>query len=179
MNTNSETITLAGGCFWCTQAIFQRLKGVKAVTSGYTGGERENPTYEEVSGGNTGHAEAIQIEFDSSIISLETILDIFWHTHDPTTLNRQGADRGTQYRSAIFYHTEKQKEIAEKSKARLIESGKFKDPVVTEIVPYTGLYKAEDCHQNYYDQNQNASYCQLVINPKIQKLLKDYKDIVK
>jgi len=135
--TNLETATFAGGCFWCTEAIFKRLKGVTSVTPGYTGGQKENPSYEQVSSGTTGHAEAIQIEFDPNIISYEKLLDIFWHTHNPTTLNQQGADVGTQYRSVIFYHNEKQKELAENSKNEMEKSGTYKNPIVTEIYPFT------------------------------------------
>lgn len=174
-----QTATFAGGCFWCTEAIFRRLKGVQSVTSGYTGGSMENPTYQDVSSGTTGHAEAIQIVFDPSIISYDQLLDIFWHTHNPTTLNQQGADQGTQYRSAIFYHDEEQKNLAEKSKEALESSHEFQDPIVTEIVPFTKFYKAEGYHDNYYENNKNAPYCTIVINPKIQKLLKEYSKEVK
>ena len=165
-----EIATLGGGCFWCTEAIFKRLKGVQSVVSGYAGGAMENPSYDKVSMGTTGHAESIQIEFDPSIISYEKILEVFWATHDPTTLNRQGADEGTQYRSVIFYHNEKQKEIAEKSK---------QPSFVTQIIPFDRLYKAEDYHQDYYEKNKSAPYCQIVINPKIQKLLEKFKKEVK
>ena len=163
------TATLGGGCFWCTEAIFKRLKGVTSVVSGYAGGTMENPSYEKVSQGSTGYAEAIQIKFDPSIISYEKILEVFWATHDPTTLNRQGADVGTQYRSAIFYHDLKQKEIAEKSK---------QSSFVTEIVPLDKFYKAEEYHQNFYEKNKSSPYCQIVINPKIQKLIEKFgKDV--
>lgn len=168
-----ETATLAGGCFWCTEAIFKRLKGVISVTSGYAGGsalQNSAPSYEEVSMGSTGHAEAIQIEFNPSIISFEKILDVFWATHDPTTLNRQGQDVGTQYRSIIFYHSEKQKEEALRSK---------QPSFVTQIVPIDKFYKAEDYHQNFYDKNKSYPYCQTVIAPKIQKLLEKFKNDVK
>lgn len=160
-----EIATLAGGCFWCTEAIFRRLAGVKSVTPGYSGGTTTNPTYEQVSSGDTGHAEAIQIEFDAQEISFEQILEVFWNSHDPTTLNRQGADVGSQYRSAIFYHSEAQKQAAEKSKAII-------NNAVTEIVPFTKFYAAEDYHQNYFDKNKDAAYCRIVINPKLQKLEK-------
>ena len=174
--------TFAGGCFWCTEALFKRLKGVTSVVPGYSGGnpsaDGENPTYEQVCSGTTGHAEAIQIEFDPKLIPLEKLLDIFWHTHNPTTLNQQGNDVGTQYRSAIFYHDEKQKEIAEKSKVELIKSNLYKDPIVTEIVPFANFYVAESYHKDYYDKNKDDGYCNFVIDPKIQKLLKDYgKDV--
>jgi peptide-methionine (S)-S-oxide reductase len=169
-----ETATLANGCFWCSEAVFARLDGVRSVFPGYSGGKVENPTYEQVSSGRTGHAEAAQIEFDPAIISFEKLLDVFWHTHDPTTLNRQGNDVGTQYRSAIFYHDEAQKAIAEKSKAEIERQRVYKDPIVTEITPFKKFYVAEDYHKNYYDENQNAPYCRFVIDPKIQKLIKYY-----
>ncbi|MDP2638190.1 MAG: peptide-methionine (S)-S-oxide reductase MsrA [Candidatus Levybacteria bacterium] len=174
-----EKATLGGGCFWCTEAIFKRLKGVISVVSGYAGGSIDNPSYEKVSMGTTGHAEAIQIEFDLSIIPYEKILEVFWATHDPTTLNRQGADEGTQYRSVIFYHSEEQKNTAEKSKQNLEKSGKLKDKVVTEILPFDKFYKAEDYHQDYYAKNKSYSYCQIVINPKIQKLIEKFGTYVK
>ena len=167
-----ELATLAGGCFWCTEAIFQRLKGVEKVISGYTGGRRENPTYEQICTGVTGHAEAIQISFDPEIISYEELLDVFFKTHDPTTLNRQGADEGTQYRSAIFYHTEEHKEIAEKVKSQIKDA-------VTEITPFTKFYEAESYHKDYFSRNQDAPYCQIVIDPKIQKLYKDFTPLLK
>lgn len=174
-----ETATLAGGCFWCTEAIFKRLKGVISVMPGYAGGTTKNPTYEDVCTGNTGHAEAIQIEFDPTLIPFEKLLDIFWHTHNPTTLDRQGNDIGTQYRSSIFYHDEKQKEIAEKSKAELEKEDTHKDQIVTEIVPFTNFYIAENYHKNYFDRNKEKSYCNFVIDPKIQKLLKEYSNDIK
>ena len=179
MNKKLETATLAGGCFWCTEAIFTRLKGVKSVLPGYAGGNVENPSYEEVCSGSTGHAEAIQIEFDPKQIPYEKILDIFWHTHNPTTLNQQGSDVGTQYRSVIFYHDQKQKEIAEKSKKDLEEEGVYKDPVVTDIIPFTNFYIAEDYHKNYFDKNTSAPYCNIIISPKIHKLLEKYGEDVK
>jgi peptide-methionine (S)-S-oxide reductase len=173
-----ETITLAGGCFWCTEAIFQRLKGVIKVESGYSGGKMENPSYEEVSSGDTGHAEALRITFDPKIIPLEKLLDVFWATHDPTTLNKQGNDVGTQYRSMIFFASEEQKAVIEKSKST--HQSEFKDPIVTAIEPFENFYKAEDYHQNYYNQNHdNNAYCPLVIDPKIQKLLHEFGDLVK
>lgn len=179
MDKKLEVATLAGGCFWCTEAIFTRLKGVHSVLPGYSGGTVENPTYQDVCSGNTGHAEAIQIEFDPTQIPFEKLLEIFWHTHNPTTLNQQGNDIGTQYRSAIFYHDEKQKEIAEKSKADVEKEKLYPDPIVTEIVPFTTFYIAEDYHKNYYDRNKNQSYCNFVIDPKIHKLLKEYSSDVK
>ena len=170
-STNAtELATYGGGCFWCVEAVFQRLEGVKSVTSGYAAGKTENPTYEEVSAGITGHAEVIQIEYDPKKISYEDLLDIFWLAHDPTTLNRQGADRGTQYRSIIICHDDRQKAAAEASKKAA--SAQFKDPIVTEIVPLTKFYKAEGYHQNYFNRNPNAPYCTYVIKPKLDKLLK-------
>jgi peptide-methionine (S)-S-oxide reductase len=166
----TELATYGGGCFWCVEAVFQRLDGVKKVVSGYAGGKTENPTYKQVCSGETGHAEVIQIEFDPKKISYSDLLDVFWLAHDPTTLNRQGADRGTQYRSIILYHDERQKQLAEASKKKA--AGQFRDSIVTEIVPLTKFYKAEDYHQNYYNDNQNAPYCQFVIRPKLDKLLK-------
>ena len=177
--TDYETATLANGCFWCSEAIFKRLKGVKSVLPGYSGGQVKNPSYEQVCSGRTGHAESIQIEFDPKIINFEKILDIFWRTHDPTTLNRQGNDVGTMYRSAIFYHDQKQKEIAEKSKNALENEGTYKDPIVTEITPYRDFYVAEDYHKNYYENNQNAPYCNFIINPKVSKLLLKYGNDMK
>ncbi len=180
MNNNKmEIATLANGCFWCSEAIFSRLKGVKSVLPGYSGGQVENPTYDQVCGGRTGHAEAAQIEFDPKVISFEKLLDVFWHTHDPTTLNRQGNDIGTQYRSAIFYHDEKQKEIAEKSKREIENKGVYKSPIVTEISPFRNFCVAEDYHKNYYEQHQDAPYCKFVIDPKIHKLLKQYGNVLK
>lgn len=175
-----ELATLAGGCFWCTEAIFQRLRGVNKVTSGYAGGKGENPSYEQVSSGQTGFAESVQIEFDPKIISYEKILEVFFATHDPTTLNQQGADTGTQYRSVIFYHNEEQKRQVEKSIEKLEKSGAFKNKIVTEIVPLTKFYTAEEYHQKFYEDNKNShSYCSIVIEPKLEKLLIQFKDIVK
>lgn len=175
-----ELATLAGGCFWCTEAIFNRLKGVESVTSGYAGGKIENPTYEQVSSGKTGFAEAIQIIFDPKIISYEHLLDIFWVMHDPTTLNQQGADTGTQYRSAIFYHNEEQKKIALKSKEKMDKSGVMKDKIVTKIAPFEKFYPAEGYHQKFYERNIGSNtYCSLVISPKIQKLLEKFNKDVK
>lgn len=178
MERKLETATLAGGCFWCTEAVFKRLKGVDDVISGYSGGSPpaggENPTYEQVCSGQTGHAEVIQLIFDSSIISYDQILDVFWAMHDPTTMNQQGNDIGTQYRSVIFYHSEGQKKIAESSREKLAASGKYRDPIVTEIVPFTNFYKAEEYHQEYYERNKSYPYCQYVIDPKIRKLYKEF-----
>ena len=163
-----QKATLGMGCFWCSEAIFQQLKGIKKVTSGYSGGELPHPSYDEVSAGNTGHAEVIQIEFDSQEISYEEILYVFWHIHNPTTLNKQGADVGTQYRSVIFYHNDEQKISAEKTKQEVQKE--YEDLIVTEISPYTSFYEAEDYHKNYYKNNKEYPYCQIVIDPKIQKL---------
>ncbi len=170
----TETATFANGCFWCTEAVFKRLKGVKSVLPGYAGGTVKNPSYDQVCAGNTGHAESIQIKFDPKVIPFEKILDIFWHTHDPTTPNRQGNDIGTQYRSAIFFHNEKQKEIAEKSKKDLEDKGVYENSIVTEITPIKNFYVAEDYHKDYYDNHQDAPYCNYVIDPKIHKLLQRY-----
>ena len=179
MDDNVEVATLANGCFWCTEAIFKRLKGVKSVVPGYSGGTVENPSYDLVCTGKTGHAESIQIEFDPKVIPYERILDIFWHTHDPTTLNRQGNDIGTQYRSAIFYHSQKQKEVAEKSKMELEKEGAYKGSIVTEITPFNDFYVAEDYHKNYYDNNQTAPYCNFIIDPKVRKLVLKYSNDLK
>lgn len=178
-NMNLQTATFAGGCFWCTEALFKRLKGVISVTPGYSGGKKPDPHYEDVSTGTTGHAEAVQIEFDPTIIPYEKLLDIFWHTHNPTTLNRQGNDTGTQYRSMVLYHSEEQKKAAEKSKKEIEASGIYKDPLVTEVQPFETFYTAEEYHKNYYDKNQTAPYCTFVIDPKIQKLLREFGNDVK
>lgn len=175
-----ETATLAGGCFWCTEAIFKRLKGVNSVASGYAGGKGRKPSYEEVSTGSTGFAEAVQIEFDPEIISFDHLLDTFWAAHDPTTLNRQGSDAGTQYRSVIFYHDDEQRKAALKSKERIDKSGELKGKVVTEIIPLEKFYTAEEYHQNYYERNKSLnSYCALVIDPKIEKLVNKFNDTIK
>lgn len=167
---SNDTATLGGGCFWCTEAIFQMLPGVKSVSSGYAGGTLDNPTYKEVCGGATGHAEVIQVEFDPHVVSYEKILATFWEAHDPTTLNRQGADSGTQYRSIILYNSEAQKAAAEKSKAEAQKH--FDKPIVTEIVPLKKFYKAEGYHQDYYRSNPNQPYCRFVIQPKVEKFEK-------
>jgi len=172
INQNIEQATFGAGCFWCVEAVFEQLDGVIDVRSGYTGGTTENPTYEDICTGKTGHAEVIQIDFDPSLISYKILLDIFWKSHDPTTLNRQGADTGTQYRSAIYYHTEKQKETADNSKENMEKSDLYFDSIVTEITLLTKFYVAENDHQDYYRINQNAPYCQLVIKPKLDKLFK-------
>ena len=172
MNTNNiELATFGGGCFWCMEAVFERLPGVKSVTSGYAGGNTANPTYEQVCSGTTGHAEVTQIEFDPAKISYEKLLDVFWQAHNPTTLNQQGADVGTQYRSVILYHDAAQKSAAEKSRTEAQK--KFKHPIVTEIAPFTKFYKAEDHHQGFYDSHLNYGYCQVVISPKLEKLEKE------
>lgn len=175
-SNNFQTATLAGGCFWCTEAVFQRLKGVIKVTSGYTGGAIKNPAYREICTGRTGHAEAIQIQFDADVISFEELLVVFFSTHDPTTPNRQGNDVGTQYRSAVFYHNPLQKEIAEKLIQQLDERKLFSDKIVTELTEATAFYVAEPEHQNYYNQHHQQPYCQLVISPKIEKLTKYFKE---
>lgn len=163
-----EKATLGAGCFWCVEAVFQRIDGVTSVRPGYAGGRTANPTYKEVVTGTTGHAEVAEVTFDTSKVSFEKILDVFWASHDPTTMNRQGADVGTQYRSAIFYHDEKQKAIAEKSRKSAQKD--FNDPIVTEITPLTKFYVAEDYHHNYYNDNKFQPYCQFVIKPKLKKL---------
>lgn len=178
-NKKLETATFANGCFWCTEAVFQQLKGVEKVSSGYSGGHVKNPTYEQVCNKDTGHAEALQIEYDPSIISFDELLEVFWKTHDPTTLNRQGNDVGPQYRSVIFYHNDSQKEKTEKYKAALNESGVFDKPVVTAIEPFTVFYPAEDYHTNYYKMHPSQSYCYFVIKPKLEKLHKLFADKLK
>src|SRR5579885_1661560 len=174
-----HTCTLAGGCFWCTEAVFKRLKGVQSVVPGYAASQVANPSYEQVCSGKTGAAEAIQVIYDPSIISYETLLDVFWHTHDPTTLNRQGNDVGTQYRSAIFYHNEQQHQAALASREALAQSGDYKKPIVTEISQFTNFYPAEDYHLEYYDRNRYQPYCMFVIDPKVKKLLKEYRSELK
>ncbi len=176
---NTEVATLGGGCFWCLEAIFEQLKGVKTVASGYAGGTVARPTYEQVCTGTTGHAEVVQIAFDPKIISFREILEIFFAFHDPTTLNRQGADVGTQYRSAIFYHSEEQKVIAEQVIAGMDGARIWDAPIVTEVVPYAVIYPAEDYHQEYFRRNQGQSYCQVVIAPKVLKFRQRYLDKLK
>jgi peptide-methionine (S)-S-oxide reductase len=166
----TERITFGGGCFWCIEAVFQRLKGVTSVVSGYAGGKVENPTYKQVCTGETGHAEVVQIEFQPAVVSYDKLMEVFWAAHDPTTLNRQGADVGTQYRSVVFFENDRQKSIAEKSKADAQKD--FMAPIVTEISPMPKFYKAEDYHQNYFNLNGTRNgYCSVVITPKLQKLL--------
>lgn len=171
-----EVATFGAGCFWCTEAIFERLKGVEKVISGYSGGHVKNPSYKEVCTGSTGHAEVTQIYYNPELISYEELLDVFWQTHDPTTLNRQGGDIGTQYRSVIFYHNDNQKSIAEKSREKIIQSGTFDDPVVTEISPLINFYEAEDYHQDYFNINPNQPYCKVVITPKVKKFSARFQD---
>jgi peptide-methionine (S)-S-oxide reductase len=174
-----QIATFGSGCFWCTEAIFERLNGVVKVESGYSGGKIESPTYEEVCTGTTGYAEVTQITYDPSIISFDELLEVFWKTHDPTTLNRQGNDVGTQYRSVIFYHNEEQKELAEKYKTELDKSGAWDNPIVTEISPFSNFYSAEGYHQDYYENNPNQGYCAFVIAPKVEKFEKVFKNKLK
>lgn len=176
---NMDTATFGAGCFWCVEAQFQLLDGVASVTSGFSGGNIKNPSYKEVCMGTTGHAEVCQVVYDNTKISYDELLAAFWQTHDPTQLNRQGNDIGTQYRSVIFYHNEKQKELAEKYKKELNASGAWDKPIVTEISPFTVFYKAEDYHQGYYNENGDQPYCQYVIQPKVEKFRKVFKDKLK
>lgn len=178
-NSSSKTATLANGCFWCTEAVFQQLSGVEKVTSGYSGGFTENPTYEEVCDKRTGHAECLQIEYDPGKITYDELLEVFWKTHDPTTLNRQGNDVGPQYRSVIFYHDEEQKEKAEKYRKELDESGAFDKPIVTSIEPFKVFWPAENYHTDYYLNNPAQSYCYFVIKPKMDKLKKVFSHKLK
>jgi peptide-methionine (S)-S-oxide reductase len=175
----TETATFGTGCFWCTEAIFQQLEGVEQVTSGYSGGHVENPTYEQVCDKSTGHAECLNIVYDPAKISFDELLAAFWQSHDPTTLNKQGNDVGPQYRSVIFYHNEEQKAKAEKYKKELNESGAFNNPIVTTLEPFTKFYPAEDYHQNYYRSNGGQPYCYYVIKPKVEKFQKVFKDKLK
>lgn len=178
-NKKTELATFAGGCFWCTEAIFDRVKGVLEVRSGYSGGHVINPSYREVTQGTTGHAEAIQIEYDPQIISFTELLEIFFKTHDPTTLNRQGADVGTQYRSAVFYHTDIQRRLTEDIIASLDREKIWKNPIVTEVTEFSNFYVAEDYHQEYFDNNSRQGYCRIVIQPKVEKFEKVFKDKLK
>ena len=179
MSDHLEIATLGGGCFWCVEAIYQDVQGVHKVVSGYAGGKVDQPTYQQVCTGTTGHAEVVQITFDPNIISYDDILYIFWRTHDPTTFNRQGADVGTQYRSVIFYHNDEQKAIAEKSRAETDASDLWQKSIVTEISPFTNFYEAERYHQNYYSQNPQQPYCLAVIDPKVQKFKKQFANKLK
>jgi peptide-methionine (S)-S-oxide reductase len=172
-----EKATFGGGCFWCTEAVFQRIKGVNSVVSGYAGGQEPSPTYEEVSSGETGYAEAVQLEFDPAVVDYETLLEIFWATHDPTTLNRQGNDVGSQYRSIIFYHSEDQRVKALKFKEEIAKQ--YSEPIVTKVEEFKNFYTAEQYHQNFYDNNRAHPYCQIVIDPKVAKLLEKFSDKLK
>src|SRR5690606_11599886 len=178
-NVTLDTATFGAGCFWCVEAIFQNLEGVYSVESGYSGGTVDNPSYEQVCTGTTGHAEVARITFDPNVISFETLLNVFFRTHDPTTKDRQGADVGTQYRSAVFYNSEDQKETAERVKAEVEAAGVWSDPIVTEITPISNYYKAEDYHQDYYNNNPNKGYCSSVIYPKLKKFYEQFPDLVK
>lgn len=179
MPVGLELATFGSGCFWCTEAVFQQLKGVKKVVSGYTGGEVKNPTYEQICTGKTGHAEVIQITFDPKVISFPDLLDAFWHSHDPTTPNRQGNDHGPQYRSAVFFHSDKQKQQAEEIKKKLDAAGDFGAPIVTEITAIKEFYPAEAYHQNYFNDNPGNPYCAYVIKPKVDKVKKTMADRLK
>lgn len=174
-----EKATLGAGCFWCVEAVFQRIEGVDSVVSGFSGGPIKNPAYREVVTGRTGHAEVVQITYDPKVISYEALLEVFFKTHDPTTLNRQGNDVGTQYRSAIFYHNEEQKKTAEEVKTALEKARIWKDPIITEVTPFDTFYSAEDYHQNYFNQNQEQPYCAYVIQPKMKKLQEVFADRLK
>lgn len=175
-----EVATLAAGCFWCVEAVYQQLEGVEKIESGYAGGQNANPTYKEVCTGETGHAEVIQITYDPNKTNFTEILEVFFKTHDPTTLNRQGGDTGTQYRSSIFYHNEEQKQISEKIIKELDDAGAFMSKIVTQLEPLSVFYKAEDYHQNYYNQNADKNpYCQMVVRPKVEKFQKVFKDKLK
>jgi peptide-methionine (S)-S-oxide reductase len=173
-----EQVTLGSGCFWCTEAVFQQLKGVESAVSGYSGGHLANPTYDQVCTGNTGHAEVIQVTYDPAQISFTDLLRVFWQTHDPTTLNQQGHDVGTQYRSAIFFHDDRQRKLAEEYKRQLDAAGTFAAPIVTEIVPFKKFYPAEKYHQEYYEQNPGQRYCEYVIRPKVEKFRQEFADLL-
>lgn len=174
-----EKATFGAGCFWCVEAVFQRLEGVDSVMPGFSGGHIKNPAYREVVTGRTGHAEVIQITFDPEVVDFNTLVEVFFQTHDPTTLNRQGNDVGTHYRSAIYYHSEEQKKVAEEIKAGLEKKAVFDNPIVTEITAFEAFYPAEDYHKNYFNQNQEQPYCSYVIQPKVQKLKKVFADRLK
>jgi methionine-S-sulfoxide reductase len=177
--SNLETITIGGGCYWCVEAVYENLNGVKSVVSGFSGGKVANPTYEEVCTGTTGHAEVVQITYDKNVTDLNEIFKVFFTVHDPTTLNRQGADVGTQYRSVIFYKNEEQKKAAQSIIAELNKAKVYDSPIVTKVEPFTKFYKAEDYHQNYYANNKSQPYCKMVIQPKIEKFEKVFKDKLK
>ncbi|MDW3192369.1 MAG: peptide-methionine (S)-S-oxide reductase MsrA [Cytophagales bacterium] len=171
--------TFGNGCFWCTEAVFQKLKGVSKVKSGYSGGKIDNPTYREVCSGTSGHAEVLQITYDDEQITFDELLEVFWNTHDPTTLNRQGNDVGTQYRSVVFYHDDEQRKQTEAYKVQLDQSGTWKDPIVTEIAPFERFYEAENYHDDYFNQNGSQPYCQFVVRPKVDKFVKQFADKLK
>ena len=179
MKESLEKIVFAGGCFWCTEAVFQRIEGVEEVASGYTGGTIKNPAYREVCSGRTGHAEGIEITYDASVVSLDTLLEVFFATHDPTTLNRQGNDHGSQYRSAIFYTNESQRQKAADFMQLLTKNRVFDKPIVTQLEPLTIFYAAEDDHQNYFNENKEQPYCQFIIAPKVEKIKKYYSEKLK
>jgi len=179
MSKELEKATLGGGCFWCTEAIYKQLNGIESVMPGYSGGHIKNPSYKEVCTGRTGHAEVVQVEFDPTVVSYTEVLEVFFSTHNPTTLNRQGADVGTQYRSAVFFHSEEQKQIAEKVINLFEEVNVYKEPIVTEVTGFDKFYPAEDYHKNYFAQNKNQPYCQMVVAPKIEKFEKIFKDKLK
>jgi peptide-methionine (S)-S-oxide reductase len=174
-----ERATFGSGCFWCTEAVFQQLRGVHTVASGYSGGQVPNPTYRQVCTGTTGHAEVIHVVYDPKLVSYAELLEAFWKSHDPTTLNRQGNDHGTQYRSVVFYHNEEQRKLAEEYKQRLDESGAFPAPIVTEIAPFAAFYPAEDYHQNYFNEHGHEPYCAMIIRPKLEKFRKAFADKLK
>lgn len=176
---SAETATFGSGCFWCTEAVFRQMKGVKTVVSGYSGGAVPNPTYEAVCGGGTGHAEVVQVTFDPAVVSYPELLEVFWRSHDPTTRNRQGNDVGTQYRSVVFYHSERQRALAQKYKQKIDEVGVYGSPLVTEIEPFTVFYPAEGYHQNYFADNSGQPYCRVMIGPKLDKLRKVFRDRLK
>ncbi len=179
MSVTTDRAIFGGGCFWCVEAVFQRLNGVQQVVSGYTGGKNPNPTYEQVCSGKTGHAEVVEITFDPGVVSYRELLDVFFQTHDPTTLNRQGNDAGTQYRSVVFYLNEEQHREATDFIQKLNASGAFRDPVVTEVAPFKEFYPAEKYHQNYFNDNSSQSYCVYVVKPKVDKFQKLFKDKMK
>jgi peptide-methionine (S)-S-oxide reductase len=177
--TEIQVATFGAGCFWCTEAVFLQVKGVLKVVSGYSGGNIKNPSYREICTGQTGHAEVTEVTYDATQVSFEELLQVFWNTHDPTTLNRQGADTGTQYRSVVFFHTDEQKKLAESYRNQLATAQTFKSPIVTEISPITNFYPAEDYHQNYFELNPNQSYCTYVVRPKVEKFKKEFKQVLK
>ncbi|MGA2504024.1 MAG: peptide-methionine (S)-S-oxide reductase MsrA [Anaerolineales bacterium] len=179
MGNKVEVATLAGGCFWCLEAVFDELKGVESVESGYSGGKFQNPTYAQVCDGNTGHAEVVQVTFDPQVLSYNDLLKVFFAIHDPTTLNRQGADAGTQYRSAIFYHDEEQKKIAEQVIQKIGAAGIWDDPIVTEVTPFDKFYLAEDYHQEYFAHNSFLPYCRAIIAPKVSKFRREFVNRLK